>query len=107
MENFVQFQCYNPFRFGYIFFDTGDHLVDQIFINNNVRVKYFHDFVLEDVKYHILMCKIKKKDEKNFILSMEQLKNKMLLLGHTDYEGFCNLMSEYLVPERKSEIYGK
>ena len=107
MENFVQMRCYNPFRFAYVFIDTGDHLADQVFINNKVRVKFLHEFVLQGAKYHILMCKIRKKDERNFILSMEQLKNKMLLLGHTDYEGFCNLMSEYLVPERKSEIYGK
>lgn len=107
MENFIRLQCYNPFRLAYAFYDTGDHLADQVFINNKVRVKFLYEFVLPGAKYHILVCKIPKKDEKNFILSMNQLKNKMLLLGHTDYQGFCNVMSEYLRPKRQGDKNGK
>lgn len=103
MENFIQLQCYNPFRLAYAFYDTGEHLADQVFINNKVRVKFLHEFVLQGAKYRVLICKIPKKDEKNFILSMNQLKNKMLLLGHTDYQGFCNVMSEYLIPEKEGD----
>ena len=36
------------------------------------------------------MLKVRKNREKDFLSSMEELKRKMILLGHTDYEEFCD-----------------
>ena len=34
-------------------------------------------------------CKVKKKDHDKFIETLGELKNKMLLMGYSDYESFC------------------
>ena len=36
------------------------------------------------------MLKVRKNREKDFLSSMEELKWKMILFGHTDYEEFCD-----------------
>ena len=47
------------------------------------------DFTKDDSDYLFVYCKVKKKDHDKFIETLGELKNKMLIMGHSDYESFC------------------
>lgn len=61
---------------------------DLIFVKNRIRVTFLKEYK-KDEKYILIMCRVKKKDSETFISCMEELKNKMILLGYTDYPEFC------------------
>lgn len=47
------------------------------------------DFTKDDSDYIFVYCKVKKKDHNKFIETLGELKNKMLIMGYSDYESFC------------------
>ena len=53
---------------------------------NHVRLKYQKEMFKPDEKYRLVFLRVLKKDEPKFIEAMEDLKIKMLICGHTDYE---------------------
>ena len=61
---------------------------DLIFVKNRIIVTFLKEYK-KDEKYILIMCRVKKKDSETFISCMEELKNKMILLGYTDYPEFC------------------
>ena len=46
-------------------------------------------FADTEEKYLLISCKIWNKDQGKFFRAMEKLRNKMPLVGKTDYEEFC------------------
>lgn len=79
----------SPFSFQYLYFDTEDHLADKVFIKNKVFVKFGKEYAKNGEKYRIIFCEISKKNVDKFLKSIDELKDKMLLLGFTDYEEWC------------------
>lgn len=73
----------------YCFIDTKEYLADSIFIQNKVAVRFYHELVKPGSVYRFIFCRVPKKEEKGFLLSLEELQNKMLLCGYRDYEEFC------------------
>ena len=47
------------------------------------------NFTKDDSDYIFVYCKVKKKDHDKFIETLGELKNKMLIMGYSDYESFC------------------
>lgn len=47
------------------------------------------DFTKDDSDYIFVNCKVKKKDHDKFIETLGELKKKMLIMGYSDYESFC------------------
>lgn len=84
--NYIKIQCKSFFSAAYAYLDTERYLADDLFIKHKVCVKYGNEFASKDSDYRIIFCKVKKADEDNFLIALEELKNKMLLMGHTDYE---------------------
>ena len=74
-------------QFTYI--DTMGFLADRVFIENKVRVKFCGDYKHPKQKYVIVTCKVKKKDVPIFLQSLEELKNRAIIMGNTDYVSFC------------------
>lgn len=72
--------------------DTDDYLADQLFIKNQVRVKFGTEFVCPDAPYRVVMCKCRKRDLDRFLAAVGELPNKMFLCGHPDYLAFCEDM---------------
>lgn len=89
MKNYIELETRVPFRKSYVYFDYSDFYADSIFDKNDIKVK------LKD-RYHyinenhpgavIIFCSFWKKDEDKFLQSMEELKNKIMILNKTDYE---------------------
>ncbi len=59
-------------------------------MRNRVRIKPKVIVRKKDSKYLVVFCTVRRKDAERFIRAMEELKNKMLLIGNTDYEAFCS-----------------
>lgn len=87
-KNYILIQKH-LFRSEYIFADTEEYLADQLFKNEKIRVNFGKEFEHTEEKYLLISCKIWNKDQGKFFRAMEKLRNKMLLVGNTDYEEFC------------------
>lgn len=88
-KNYIEIRKISLLYYQYCFVDTGEYLADGIFYQNRITVRYGAEFVREGTRYRFIFCKIRKKDRSIFFKSMEELKKKMLLTGHGDYEYFC------------------
>lgn len=73
----------------YMYVDCKNYLDDDLFIKNKIRVKFEGDFTKDDSDYIFVYCKVKKKYHDKFIKTLGELKNKMLIMGYSDYESFC------------------
>ncbi len=67
----------------------------SLLYRNKVKIKFKKAARRKDEKYQIVFCDVRRKDVEKFIRAMEELKNKMLLIGNIDYEAFC----EELLPD--------
>ena len=73
----------------YMYVDCKNYLADDLFIKNKITVNFEGDFTKDDSDYIFVNCKVKKKDHDKFIETLGELKNKMLIMGYSDYESFC------------------
>lgn len=74
-------------KYGYAaFMDTRDYLADQLFIKHQVPVKFMEEYAKPDSKYLMIFCRFPKRKEDAFCAALNELPNKMILLGNTDYQ---------------------
>ena len=48
------------------------------------------EYVKENSPYHVIFCKIRKRDEKKFLDALSEMYDKMLLMGYKDYQEVCD-----------------
>lgn len=90
MPNYIYLKPSNLSRYRrYMYVDCKNYLADDLFIKNKIMVKFEGDFTKDDSDYIFVYCKVKKKDQDKFIKTLGELKNKMLIMGYSDYESFC------------------
>lgn len=102
-------QCHNykrlkKFSLRFVYFayvDVTELLADGLFIRHQVRVEFGPEFYNSREKYHIIVCRVKKRDVDRFLSAVEELPNKMLLFGHTDYIDYCNHIWDELLDKQK------
>ena len=70
----------------YVHLDTEDFLAGSLFVRHMIRAKVEHVMGRDHEEYKLVALKVLKKDEKLFRQAMEELKGKMLLFDHRDYE---------------------
>ena len=98
--NYIPIRIHNPIICKFVYADIDkDFMADQIFVNHKLRVKFKGEFHKAGEKYVMICITIKKKDKDTFIKCMEELKNKAALLGHTDYQEFCDYFHDMLHSE--------
>lgn len=73
----------------FAFVDTGGYLADQLFVKHKVRVDYGQEYAMPDCPYRVIMCSVAKIDVPEFVQTLKELENKMILFGHADYPEFC------------------
>ena len=76
----------------YMYFDINtdqDYVADSLFYKREIPVKWGDEMVKDGDKYKAIFCKVRRKHAVKFEEAMEELKTKMSLLGHNDYEDFC------------------
>ncbi len=92
-------QISKPFKFGrktFAYIDKIPYRADRIFLNHNLKVKFEQEFANPKSDYLFVTISIRPKDEKIFLDCMDELKNKMLILGDSDYEEECLKWQEIL-----------
>ena len=70
----------------YVYLDTEDFLAKSLLVRQMIRAKVEHVMGRDNEKYKLVALKVLKKDEPLFRRAMEELKGKMLLFDHKDYE---------------------
>lgn len=89
------------FRYRYFFFiDTKGYLADALFIKHKVRVWFKQEYCKEKSEYVFIFCKVRKNDVEKFTNALEELKDKMILLGYTKYQELCEEFCKNIL-ERK------
>lgn len=90
MSNYIYLKSSNLSKYRrYIYVDCKNYLADDLFIKNKITVNFEGDFTKDNSDYIFVYCKVKKKDHDKFIKTLGELKNKMLIMGYSDYESFC------------------
>ncbi len=70
----------------YVFLDTDDILAVSLMNRHMVRREIEGILGMDNEEYRMISVKVWKKDELRFLQAMEELKGKMVLYGHLDYE---------------------
>lgn len=95
IRNYAKIRKLSLFSYYYTYVDTSyNYLADALFIKHKVPVKFIKEYVRRGFKYSIIFCKISKKDNDNFLKALEELPNKMLLMGNRDYIDFCEYLNK-------------
>lgn len=91
MKNYLFLGGWLRLSYAYIDLDVDENYVaDSLFCKAKIPVKFGQEYSREGDKYRIIFCKIRRKYKDKFEAALEELKNKMNLLGHIDYEEWCN-----------------
>jgi len=77
----------------FCYFDTRDYVADNLFAKN----KYEKEACRPDSDFIIVFCKVKKYEVGSFMNSLFELNNKMLLLGHNEYQDFYKNIYETIM----------
>lgn len=80
----------------FLFFDTPEHLADQLFIKQIVRVWFDQEYAKEGAPFLAILCHVKKKDSAKFLAALDALKNKTILCGYPEYEAEVQKMMRHL-----------
>ena len=78
----------------YVYLDTAENLAQSLVRRHMIHVKVEGVMGRENEKYQLVALKVLKKDEEKFRRAMEELKGKMLLFGHMDYESHGGALME-------------
>ena len=78
------------------YIDVEELLADDIFIQENIRVRFGKVGRQQGSQYVVVLCKVWKWEEEKFVCAMKLLQNKMLLLGHV---GCINFFDELGIKE--------
>lgn len=100
-DNYIYLRKFSPGRLNFCYIDTPAHLADSIFRSHRVPVKFLREYRKDGTEYELIFCRIKKKYGEEFLKSLDELKTKMLICGHPDYEEFCGKIINSLDEERK------
>ena len=87
MKNFIDLgSCSLGRRKLMVYLDTDEYYGIGPLNKHGVRPKLKQQMTRPDEKYRLIFLRVLKKDEPRFVAAMEDLKTKMLICGHTDYE---------------------
>lgn len=101
--NYVRVKSTIPRKQGFAFVDTKKNLADGIFIKHKLFVKFGKEFEKPGEKYKIIFCHVDRKRASDFKDCMKELVDKMLLLGNTDYEEFCESLEPLFGHDKEKE----
>ena len=89
MKTYIKCRNKSLFYYYYFYIDILQeeiYLADRIFVKNNLNVKFIKDYKAPNFDLYGHIVKVKKKDEKVLLKCLEELNNKMILLGYNGYE---------------------
>jgi len=94
---------FSLFKDTYAYIDHKSYFADQLFIQRKIRVYFKEEMIREDSPYCIVFCKVSKRDVDKFEEALGKLKDKMLLLGYTDYSEVCEKLERVIAEVDRKE----
>ena len=97
MERNAFYQKLDRWSFFYDYFaflDVEMYAADQLCIQHQVTVHFVREYGKPGCPYHVILCKVRKRDADRFRAAMAELPDKLRLLGHTDYLEVCRTLWE-------------
>lgn len=86
----LKIKKFPPWYSYFFYFDTPSYLADSVFASHKLAVHFGkEEFVKKGFPYVGVMCHVRRKDECRFVEALEDVKKKMLICGHPDYEKEC------------------
>lgn len=87
MRNYIRYgkTTFNKWQM-YAYLDLPENFAASVLHKNDVRYRFDRLMTREDTKYVLIQMLVKTEDKEKFLKAMEDLKTKMLLCGHPDYE---------------------
>ena len=87
MKNYVELgRRFFGGKIQFAYLDLRENLAAAVLRKHQVRMKFVNALQRPDTEYFLVMILVPRKDEKKFHAAMEDLKTKMLVCGHSDYE---------------------
>lgn len=89
--NYLFFGGLFSLRYAYVDLnvDSG-YVADSLFYRRKIRVWFLNEAVRDGDKYRLIFCRIRKKDKQRFEEALSEIRTKMALLGHNDYDDYCD-----------------
>ena len=98
--NYLELKKLLPSKYRhYVFIDDRKYSAGSLFAANNLKIKVKETWDREEIKYQFVICDVMKKDVPLFERVMQKLKDKMLLIGNTDYENCCEAMFKEILED--------
>ena len=80
------------------------YVADSLFYRRKIPVRFEEEMAKDGDQYRLIFCKVRNKYQKAFEEALAEIKNKMFLLGHNDYDEYCGrLMSGLSGGKKKDE----
>ena len=94
----------------FMYVDVPEHLIDRCLIAERI-VGYFRDGEYRHTNwpgYCLCFCKVRKKNVEKMKTALDNLWDRMLLLGHSDYPETCEgIFDTFSKNEKFAKVYGK
>ncbi len=91
--NFLKLDHRSFFRSKFIFVDTEDYLSAKLLKEAGIIVRHVRVMTKKGSPYRLVICKIRRRHEGTFVKVMEELRNRLILLGYTGYDAICDRLA--------------
>ena len=92
MKNYLMLKGFSLFSQNYVFVDTRELLYIRLFRDAGIKVKETWEYAKEGSGLRLIICRILKKDRQKFEDTVISIRNKALLMGHSDYDEACEML---------------
>lgn len=103
-RNYINLKSSIPGQLGFAYLDRREYLADTIFLKHGIRPIFRKgEWVHPDYEdWCLIMCWVRKKHSKTVLKVFEELNNKILLLGYTEYSTLCEHFQEVIQNGQKT-----
>ena len=91
--NYMKLQKFSLFYAHYIFVDSQEHLADALFLSQGIQIHWGKEFAKPGISYRFRFCKVRKRQEKQFLEALQKLQDDMPLSQYLEYASFCKSFS--------------
>lgn len=78
----------------FAFLDIEDHAAEPLFRRHRAAVRFELEYRKPGMAYHIIFCRVRRRDVRRFREAMAELPDRLALLGHPNYLAACRAVWE-------------
>lgn len=90
---YIELSGWQPFRKMFAYMDAANsYRADELLRKYKLKVKFKNEWTSPEGRYRMIFCAVPKKQAEQFKEAMEQMPDRMLLLGYDDYSEYWTQM---------------